>query len=301
MILNMNQLRSFYMAANLRSVSGAAKALMVTPPAITLQVKQLEETIGIRLLVRDGNSIRLTDAGASVFNRAEKIFQEIHEMEGFLEDMSTGKSGELRIGCPEIPLKRLMPMIETFRKTYPGIRIIIDQGSNADMVKSIGDHRNELAVIRYRPSNSRLKIKVIWKDEVVLIASPKSVHLSAAEISVTQLSGIPLILRREGSAVREVVLEYLRKFKITPLIAMESASVALLKEFVRQDNGIGFVERDAVDEELKNETLQTVRILEGSPAIEFGIGYRDRRDLSPPAWAFLRLLDKSADLLSVLK
>ena len=82
---------------------------------------------------------------------------------------------------------------------------------------------------------------------------------------------------------------------------MESASVALLKEFVRQDNGIGFVERDAVDAELKNDTLQTVRILEGSPAIEFGIGYRDRRDLSPPAWAFLRLLDKSADLLSVLK
>jgi len=300
-ILNMNQLRSFYVAANLKSISGAAQALMVTPPAITIQVKQLEETIGIRLLVRDGNSIRLTDAGASVFKRAEKIFQEIHEMEGFLEDMATGKSGELRIGCPEIPLKRLMPMIETFKKTYPGIRIILDQGLNADMVKSIEDHRNELAVIRHRPSNSRLKIKVIGKDEVVLISAPKTDHLSASEISVTQLSDIPLIIRREGSAVREVVLEYLRKFKVSPLIVMESASVNLLKEFVRQDRGIGFVERDAVDEELKNGTLQAVRILEGSPAIEFGIGYRDRRDLSPSAWAFLRLLDKSLHLLSVLK
>lgn len=69
-------------------LSGAAHALMVTPPAITIQVKQLGETIGIRLLVRDGNSIRLTDAGLSVFKRAEKIFQEIHEMEGFLEDMA---------------------------------------------------------------------------------------------------------------------------------------------------------------------------------------------------------------------
>ena len=297
----MNQLRSFYVAANLKSISGAAQVLMVTPPAITIQVKQLEETIGIRLLVRDGNSIRLTDAGASVFKRAEKIFQEIHEMEGFLEDMATGKSGELRIGCPEIPLKRLMPMIETFKKTYPGIRIILDQGLNADMVKSIEDHRNELAVIRHRPSNSRLKIKVIGKDEVVLISAPKTDHLSASEISVTQLSDIPLIIRREGSAVREVVLEYLRKFKVSPLIVMESASVNLLKEFVRQDRGIGFVERDAVDEELKNGTLQAVRILEGSPAIEFGIGYRDRRDLSPSAWAFLRLLDKSLHLLSVLK
>jgi len=300
-ILNVNQLRSFYVAASLKSISGAAQALMVTPPAITIQVKQLEETIGIRLLVRDGNSIRLTDAGARVFERAKKIFREIHEMEGFLEDMATGKSGELHIGCPEIPLKRLMPMIEAFRKTYPGIRIILDQGSNADMVKSIEDHRNELAVIRYKPSTSRLKIKVIWTDEVVLIRSPKSVHLSASEISVTQLSEIPLILRREGSAVREVVLDYLRKFKVTPLIAMESASVGLLRDFVRQDRGIGFVERDAVAKELKNGILRAVRVLEGSPTIEFGIGYRNRKDLSPQAWAFLRLLDKSVHLLSVLK
>jgi len=301
MILNMNQLRSFYVAASLKSISGAAQTLMVTPPAITIQVKQLEETIGIRLLVRDGNSIRLTDAGMSVFKRAEIIFQEIHEMEGFLEDMATGKTGELRIGCPEIPLKRLMPVIDMFKKTYPGIRIIIDQGLNADMVKSVENHHNELAVIRHRPSTSRLKIKIIWTDEVILIRSPKSVHLSAPEISVTQLSKIPLIIRREGSAVREVVFEYLRKFKVSPLIAMESASVDLLKEFVPQDNGAGFIERDAVNDELQNGTLQAVRILEGSPAIEFCIGYRNRKDLSPPAWAFLRLLDKSVHLLSILK
>ena len=165
------------------------------------------------------------------------------------------------------------------------------------MVRSIGDHQNELAVIRYRPNNSRLKIKVIWKEEVVLIAPPKSVHLPGSEISIMLLSEIPLILRREGSAVREVVLEYLRKFKVKPSIAMESASIHLLKEFVQKDSGVAFVERDGVDEELKNGTLKAVRILEGSPTIEFGIGYRNRKDLSSPAWAFLRLLDKSEGLL----
>ncbi len=95
-----------------------------------------------------------------------------------------------------------MPLIIAFQKTYPGIRVILDKGSNAEMVKSIGDHRNELAVVRYRPSNSRLKIKVIGKDEVILVASPKSVHLPGSEISVMQLSEIPLALRREGSGVR---------------------------------------------------------------------------------------------------
>ena len=293
MILNMNQLRSFHMAAKLKSISKAAQALMVTPPAVTMQVKQFEETIGIRLLVRDGNSIRLTDTGEMVFKRAEKIFREIHEMEGVLEDVSTGKSGELRIGCPEIPLKRLMPLIDVFKETYPGIRIMLDLGSNADMIKSIEDHRNELAVIRHRPSNSRLKIKVIWRDEVILIASSKSTHLPGSEISVTQLSGIPLILRREGSAVREVIFEYLRKFKVTPLIAMESGSISLLKQFVMQDHGVGFVEQGAIEDEIENGILKLVRVLEGYPVIEFGIGYRNRKDLSPPAWAFLRLLDKS--------
>ena len=301
MIVNMNQLRSFYTAAKMNSISKAAQALMVTPPAITMQVKQLEETVGVRLLVRDGNSIRLTDTGVIVFKGAERIFQEVHQMEGLLEDVSTGKSGELRVGCPEGPLKRIMPLIGIFKKTYPGIRIILDQGSNAEMVKSIEDHRNELAVIRHRPSNSRLKIKVIWKDEVVLVASPKSVHLPGSEISVMQLSEIPLVLRREGSAVREIVLEYLRKFRVAPFIAVESASVSLLKEFVRQDAGVGFVEQDVIDEELKSGTLKRVQIAEGSPAIEFGIGYRNRKDLSPSAWAFLRLFDKSETLLSVLK
>jgi len=272
---------------------------MVTPPAITMQIKQLEETVGIRLLVRDGNAIRLTKTGEEVFTRAEKIFHEIHEMEGFFEDISTSKSGELRIGCPETPLKRLMPLITEFKKTYPGIRIILDQGSNAEMVKSIGDHRNELAIIRYRPNNSRLKTKVIWTEEVVLIAAPKSIHLSSSEISVMQLPLIPLIFRREGSAVREVVLEYLRKFKIKPSIAVESGSIVVLKEFVIQDSGIAFVERDAIEEELRNGSLKSVHILEGSPTIEFGIGYRNRKELSPPAWAFLRLLEKSASLLSI--
>jgi DNA-binding transcriptional LysR family regulator len=218
-----------------------------------------------------------------------------------LEDVSTGKSGELRVGCPEVPLKLLVPLIMAFQKTHPGIRVILDKGSNAEMVKSIADHRNELAIVQYRPSDSRLKIKVIGKEKVVLFASPKSAHLPGSEISVMQLSKIPLVLRQEGSALREIVLEYLRKFKVTPLIAMESASISLLKEFVRQDNGVGFLEHDAIDEELKNGSLKAVQILEGSPTFEFGIGYRNRKYLSPPAWAFLRLLDKSKNLLSVRK
>ena len=89
------------------------------------------------------------------------------------------------------------------------------------------------------------------------------------------------------------------QFKVTPVIAMKSGSISLLKQFVREDHGIGFVEQGSIDDELKIATLKIVRILEGSPLIEFGIGYRNRRDLLPPAWAFLRLLDNTEKLLKV--
>jgi DNA-binding transcriptional LysR family regulator len=293
MIVNMNQLRSFYTAAKLNSITKAAQALMVTPPAITMHIKRFEENIGVRLITRNGNSIRLTRVGEGVIQRAELIFQEIHEMEGYLEDISSGKSGDLHVGCPEAPLRNLMPLIETFKKTYPGVRIILDEGSNAEMIKSIIDHQNELAVIRYSPNNSKLKTKALWQHDIVLIASPASVHWPGSEISVMQLSQIPLVIRREGSAAREVVLEYLRKFKITPLIVAESASSALLKEFVQQDNGIGFIQRGTVENELKDGTLRLIQIIEGFPVIEDGIAYASRRELSPAAWAFLRLIDTS--------
>jgi DNA-binding transcriptional LysR family regulator len=297
MILNINQLRAFYYVAKSGSISKAAQELMVTPPAITMQVKQLEETVGIRLLVREGNSMQPTSAGQEVFKKAQRIFQEIHETESLLEDMSTFKRGELRIGCPEMPGTHPVPkLIAEFKKAYPGIKIIVDQGSDAEIVKSVEDRRNELVVVWPGPNTGRMKIRVIGKEELVLIASGKSSIAPGSELSVQALSEIPLVLKKEGSATREVVLEYLRKFRVHPQVATESSNTAVIKEMVRQDNGVAFVKRDALENQVSEGSLNVVRILEGSPMIEVGIGYRSRRELSPAAWAFLRLLEKSDDL-----
>jgi DNA-binding transcriptional LysR family regulator len=300
-ILNMNQLRAFYAAAKTGSIKKAAQGLMVTPPAITMQVKQLERTVGIRLLFRDGNSVRLTDIGEAVFTKAENIFGKIHGMENFFEDISTGKSGELRIGCTQTSARYLMPrLLAAFKDAYPGIRIVLDQGSNAEMVRSILDHKNELALIRNVPDDKRLKIKVIGRVEVVLTTARRSTYFPREETSVSELSKVPLIVSEEGSATRDVTFEYLRKFKVTTSVAVESASLDLIKELVRQDRGVSFLARYEV-EELAEESLKEVRILEGTPTMEFGVGYLNRKNLSPAAWAFLRLVDKSEILLPFLK
>ena len=301
MILNMNQLRAFYTAAKLGSITKAAQELMVTPPAITMQVKQLERTVGMRLLFREGHAVRATEVGEAVFKKAENIFGEIREMENLFEDVSTGKSGQLRIGCTQTSAKYLMPrLITAFKDAYPGLRVVLDQGSNAEMVKSILDHKNELALVRNVSDDRRLKMKVIGRVEVVLTAARESAYFPSETISISELSKAPLIVSEEGSATRDVIFEYLRRFKVTPSVAIESANRDFIKELVRQDKGVSFFERYEMDES-SEKVLREIRILEGAPIMEFGIGYLDRRHLSPAAWAFLRLVDKSEDLLPFIK
>jgi len=301
LILNMNQLRAFYTAAKSGSVRKAAQELMVTPPAITIQVKQLERTVGIKLLFREGNAVRLTEVGETVFREAESIFSQIRGLENLFGDVSTGKSGQLRIGCTQTSAKYLMPsLITAFKNAYPGLKIILDQGSNAEMVKSILDHKNELALIRNVSDDRRLKIRGIGKVEVVLTAARGSVYFPSETISISELPKAPLIVSEKGSATRDVITEYLRRFRVTPSVAIESANRDFIKELVRQDKGVSFFERYEI-EDTSEKDLSEVHILEGAPVMEFGIGYLNRKNLSPAAWAFLRLLDRSEDLLPFVK
>jgi DNA-binding transcriptional LysR family regulator len=241
--------------------------------------------------VCEGNTVSLTREGQTVFKRVSKIFREIDETESLLQRISSQKGGELQIGCPETPeLHLLQGLIAEFKKSYPDIRIVVNHGRDTAMAKSVEDGRNDLAVIRYKPSNCRLKMKMIGKEELVLIASPSSVHLAGNEVRVNDLAQIPFIALKEGFAVREVVLEYLGKFGISPRVTAECSTIALLKELVRRDNGVAFIEKSAVEEELGQDFFKQVHIAEGSPTIGVAIGYPHPREISPPARAFVRFL-----------
>jgi len=299
LFLNMNQLRSFYAAAKSGSITKAAEELLVTPAAVTLQIKQLEENTGIRLLFRAGNSMCPTDAGSAVYERVRKIFEDIHSLEIFVADISKGKSGALKIGCSETAAIYVMPrLIKAFKHAYPGITFVIDRGPNADMVKSLLDHKNELLVVRYRPNDKRLKMRYMGRKEIILIAANESALLPQDVVSTSELSEVPLIVPIKGSATREIVLDHLKRFKVSPRVVIESSSIALTKKLVREDEGISFLCRDTVEEDLSEKNIREIHLLECSPFIEYGIGYLNRNNLSQASLAFLRIIEKSKDLLS---
>jgi DNA-binding transcriptional LysR family regulator len=296
MALNVNQLRSFYAAAKSESITKAAEELMVTPAAVTSQVKQLEEDLGLRLLFRSGNVMQLTESGTVVFEKIRKVFEELDHLEVLIEDMSKKKSGELRIGCSETAAIDVMPkLITAFQSHYPGIKVIVDRGTTSEMKKSVLDHRNELVVARYRPDDKRLKMRFMGRKEISLIAAYKSARLPRDRVSIGVLNKVPLIAPIKGSATREIIDEQLKQFRVSPRVVIETASIALTKKLVQQDEGIGFICRDEIVDELPKKRLREVRLLECSPYIEYGIGYLTRKSLSEASLAFLRMIDRSKD------
>jgi LysR family transcriptional regulator, low CO2-responsive transcriptional regulator len=291
MDLNINHLRSFYTVASQGSVSKAAFGLVTTRSVLMSHVKSLEDFVGVRLIVSEGDSLRLTQTGEAVFKKASKLFREVHETELFLQELSSRKGAELRIGCPESLEDRLLSsFISSFKRIYPDIRVIVNNGKDIAMAKSVEDGRNDLAVFRMKPENCRLETETISEEELVLIAAPASVHVSGGEVAVKDLARVPFISMKEGSAIREAVLAYLRKHSVDPKVAFEATSVALLKEHVRRDNGLAFIEQSMVDAELDECLLKKVRIPEGSPRIATAIGYSHRGELSLPADDFLKLI-----------
>ncbi len=294
MTLNVNQLRSFYAAAKSGSITKAAGELMVTPAAITAQVKQLEENLGLRLLYRCGNSMCPTESGSAVFERLQKIFEDIDDLELFIKGIRKGKSGEVRIGCSETAVIFLMPgLIEAFQNAYPAIKVIVDRGTTSEMVRSVLEHRNELVVARYRRDDKRLKMHLMGRQEIALIgAAKKSTLLQRDEISIAELSNVPLIAPIKGAALREIIFDYLAQNKVTPKVVIETDSIALNKRLVEQDKGVAFLCRDIVRDELSQNRLREIRVSECVPCLDYGIGYLDRKSLSEASLAFIETVDR---------
>lgn len=296
MHLNLNQLRSFYTAAKTKSITKAAAELSVTPGAVTLQTKQLEENTGVRLLIRTGNSMGLTDAGSEVYKKAKTIFEQIENLEKYIEDISDRKSGILTIGCSETAAISVVPsLIKEFKKNYPGIKTVVDRGSTKDMIQSLLDRKTELVVVRYGLHEKSIKMHYMGKKEIIMVAAGESVLVTKDMILPEELNNIPIILPIKGSATREVVREHLKAFRLSPKVVMESSSISFIKEFISDDEGISFFCRDVVLNELAKGILKEVRISGCTPFIEYGIAYLNRNELSQAALAFLKTIKKVKD------
>jgi DNA-binding transcriptional LysR family regulator len=292
-MVNLNQLRVFYEAARCENFTLAAKKLFITQPAVTAQIKIFEDQCNLKLFKKKGRNIFLTDEGRTLYNYTRKIFEWEKEIENLIDDMRDLKRGILRLGVNKTYARYFMPFLITgFREAYPHVKIHLDEGSSLDMIYSLRDLRNELAVIAKVGDHPDVCFIPFSQEEIVLTLNPEHPLATRTAVSVEELAEEPIIMKEAGSGTRKLVNELFELSCLTPNILMETSNTEFIKELVQRGDGVSFIVEEAVTLEVREKKLAAVSIEGRRILLDVSIAYLEDQPLSPAAKAFLDILLK---------
>jgi DNA-binding transcriptional LysR family regulator len=292
-MINLNQLRVFYHAAKNLNYTAAANELFITQPAVTAQMKAFEESCNLKLFKKRGRSLFLTDEGRALYAYAKKIFKYEKEIESAIEDMHELKRGVLSLGTTKAYARYFMPlMLSTFHENYPNIKIQLNEGSSLDMIYSLLDFKNEVAVIAKAEDLSEVNFYPFSKEEMAVIVTPGHPLTRKKAVSFKELAEEPFIMKEKGSGTRKLVEQSFAKVNCEPNTLMETSNTEFIKQLVQRGDGISIVVKEAVALELGEKKLAQLPLKNSQIYLDVSIAYLKDQPLSPPARAFVDTLTK---------
>ncbi len=293
MRVNLNQLRAFFIAAKEKSITKAAEALYVTQPAVTTQVKSLEQDINLKLFKKRGKSIELTIAGTVLFNYTEKIFEIVEEMEYVLKQHAASTHGAINIGTTRSFARYLMPnLLSRFQKLFPKVKIILKVGSSQEIAEGVEDFTYDVGIICRLPYKAKLGVIPYTKEEFCLTVSSQHKFSKLKNVSLHKLKTEPIIIRENGSGSRYAILSLLSAHDIKPSVLLEAASIEFIKEYTIKGHGISFLYLPEIESEISRGLLKTIPVKEGSIFVQTDTIFPRNIELSPPVKAFLQLMEE---------
>ena len=290
-MLNFNQLRVFYVAAKHLNFTRAAGELCISQPAVTAQVKSFEAFCNLKLFQKRGRKLHLTNEGQALFEYADHVFGHEKEIENAIEEMLKLERGMLRLGTTKAYARYFMPvLLSKFHRTYPSIKINLDEGSSMDMILSLVSLKNEVAIIARAIDHPEVVFLPLSKEEMAIIIAPDHHLAGKSEVAFSELAEEPVIMKEKGSGTRKVVDELYAVQGCQPEILMEISNAEFIKELVQRGDGISFLVKATVASELKAGKLVQVAIKGPTLHLDVSLAYLKNIALSPPAKAFVDLL-----------
>ncbi len=259
------RLKVFHSVARLLSFTKAAESLHMTQPAVTFQVRQLEEYFNTRLFDRTHNKVNLTPAGERVAEFAERIFDLYAEMENSVRDLTGEISGALTIGASTTIAEYMLPaLLGEFKNRYPDINLRLKVSNSEGIVSMVEHNVIDLGVVESPVSNKNLIVEVCHDDQLVVVAEPgHELVRRGGKVKAAEIVKYPFISREEGSGTRDVIMHYLLQEKINPgdmNLSLELGSPEAIKGAVEAGMGITIISRSIIDKELKLNRLAELQL-----------------------------------------
>jgi LysR family transcriptional regulator, low CO2-responsive transcriptional regulator len=291
--MDYDQLASFLEVAKLNSFSRAAEKIYRTQPAISAQVRLLEQECGEKLFDRSGKKVMLTPAGEILKRYAEKLLGLQKEALQAIAELNQTPRGKLYIGANEATCLYVLPKtFARFKQLYPLVQISIYRNFSHKIVQKVQEGAVDLGIVTLPQSAPNMEVISVFKDEVQVVV-PKS-HTLAKNRSVTveELVQFPMILPKTGHT-RVVIDRLLREFRDRLQISMELASVETQKKFVGAGLGISLISRAYAQSDVAAGILKLIPLAGQKLYRELGLIYRRDRYLSLPAKVFLEVVRES--------
>ena len=266
--INLNLYRVFYICSKCNSFVEASKKLCVSQPAISKQIKNLEDLLGTKLFYRDSNGLVLTNDGKQLYNYIDKSYNYLMAGEKIIKENNNMNVGTIVIGAPaHIASFYLLEYIEEYRKKHPNVFFRIVNGTTTELLKGLEDHRIDF-VIDSSPIN------IVNKDmKVVTLASFDTCFVTSNNNKETDIKNHKYIMPYERSSIRKNLEKELAKHDVKLNVVLEVETTDLIISSVKREIGTGYVVKQAVNQELKTNELIELKTSYDLPKLELNLVY----------------------------
>lgn len=283
-------LKVFLTVATEKSFSRAAEKLLRTQPAISLAVQKLESDLQERLIDRSGKELLLTDAGRIVLEYARRFENIEGELANSLTELRDNSAGRLTIGANESSALYLLNYLQQYRRTYPKVRVQVRRSLSSKIPSQLIDGDLELGLASFDPEDDRLISLVIYTDHLSFVVSPKHRLANHTNVAITELGIETFIAHNVLSPYRAVVLREFQRHKVPLNMDVEMPTVETIRKLVQRNEGVAFLPRMCVEQEIQQGTLREIQVNEIQVDRKIRLLYPARRALSHAAKAFLDLV-----------
>jgi LysR family transcriptional regulator, low CO2-responsive transcriptional regulator len=300
--ITFRQIRVFTEVARRLSFVRAAEALHLTPPAVTMQVKELEASLGLPLFDRQGRSVSLTTTGEYFLVYARRLLSTLKDAEDAMARFKRVETGVLNIGLVSTAKYFVPRLLARFREEHAGVEVRLQVAGNREqLVALLHAGEVDLAIMGRPPKELATRSEPFAAHPLVFVGPPGHPLVAAEHVDPEALANHPFIVREEGSGTRKAMEDFFRAQHVAPHIAMEMSSNETIKQAVMAGLGIGFLSAHTIAQELRTKSLVVLDV-RGFPCVmSWYVVHRRHKRLPPVAQAFKEFLrDEGAGLLALM-
>jgi DNA-binding transcriptional LysR family regulator len=294
--MDFDHLTTFLEIAKSGSFSRAGQKLYRSQPAVSAQIRQLEQEYGEKLFDRVGKSVRLTSAGEALLDYAGRLLKLKDESLHAVADQASAPRGKLTVGANEATCLYVLPdVFAEYHRHYPLVQISIYRNFSRKVLEKIEDGTLDVGIVTLPAKGPSLKTHSIFRDRLMLMVSPTNPLARQRSVRISEIAEQPLILPKTGFT-RQLFDKHFRPYRAQLRITMELPSVGMIKRFVAAGLGVSLISESFARDEVRAGDVKLVAISDVELWRELGLVYRRDRTLPRATAAFVALLKQHGPL-----